>query len=162
MNSAILLVFIIVFIYLLYHPFKITEGIIGNKKVSIKKKLTAMPGKSLGPYKDDKVTKLVMRKNIREPFTAPNASDYNEFMINTGLEQSVLESHQAFAKDVNTTTSTASAATEMSHDDSIVPKWGLRRATPRVYISENAREVPSSTNEQIYSNDRSSGCYGLF
>ena len=82
----------------------------------------------------------------------PCAGDYQEYMLNTGVASSIIDSHAEFTNDLQVGTKGASAETVFSHDDSIVPKWGLRRTTINVPISENAREVPSSTDEQIADN----------
>lgn len=91
----------------------------------------------------------------------PGSNDYQEFMVSSGIEASVIDSHKAFAKDITTTTSTASAESVFSHDDSIVPSWGLRRASAAIPISQHAREVPSLTIDQIKENS-SQNRFGLF
>lgn len=87
--------------------------------------------------------------------------DYSQYIINAGLESSVIDSHRVFVKEINTSTSGASTETVLSHDDSVVPKWGLRRTTPYIPVSAHAREVPSSTDDQLKDNSTSL-TYGLF
>lgn len=87
-----------------------------------------------------------------ETHDQPGFDDYHEYMVSTGLESSVVDSHKIFTKDIQTTTTGASNQTVFSHDDDIVPKWGLRRKSTIVPISVHAREVPSQTNEQILDN----------
>lgn len=90
-----------------------------------------------------------------ESFSEPMMDDYHEYMVNTGLESSVVDSHRNFADEIQNTTTGASTDTVTSHDDSIVPSWGLRRRSEYVPVSPNAREVPSSTDEQIRDNSKS-------
>ena len=104
-------------------------------------------------------TKNTQAKNF-QAHEEPLSDDYHEYMVSTGLESSIVDSHKVFTKDIQTTTTGASAQTVFSHDDDIVPKWGLRRTSPLVPISAHAREVPSSTNEQIHANATSNHSYG--
>lgn len=91
----------------------------------------------------------------------PEAINYNEYMISTGLESSVVASHKDFVDETQNKTTGASTETVFSHDDAIVPSWGLRRRSAAVPIGDNSREVPSQTNEQI--TDNTGGFkYGLF
>lgn len=77
-----------------------------------------------------------------------DSSDYNQYMIQTGLESSVLTSHRTFTDDLQNTTTGASASTEFSHDDDEVVKWGLRRTSPYIPESINSRTVGSLTDSQ--------------
>jgi hypothetical protein len=88
-------------------------------------------------------------------------NDYNDYLLNTGLEQSVVDSHNKFTEGITTTTSGASAMTEVSHDDNLVPWYGLRRPRNDVYIDPNAREVPSVYQKQLSKNKKYSSC-GLY
>ena len=96
-------------------------------------------------------------------FMADREEDFNHesYLLNNGLESSVLDSHRNFVDEMQMKTTGASALSVMSHDDSIVPKWGLRRSTPMVNVDPNAREVPSSTNEQLKDNSGTNQ-YGFF
>lgn len=87
---------------------------------------------------------------------SPDEDDYSQFMIDTGLESSILASHRTFADDLQNSTVGASAATEFSHDDDIVGKWGLRRKSSYIPVSVHARDIPSLTDEQMKRNARSS------
>lgn len=90
--------------------------------------------------------------------------NYEDYLLSSGLEPSILESHRRFTDELYLNrTPGASMQSELSHDDSIVPTWGLRRYNKDaiVPINENSREVPSHTNEQIIENT-STLKYGLF
>lgn len=91
----------------------------------------------------------------------PNATNYHEYMVSTGLEPSVVASHKDFTDETQNKTTGASTETVFSHDDAIVPSWGLRRTSANVPINPNSREVPSQTNEQLADNTRTFK-YGLF
>ena len=95
---------------------------------------------------------------------APTSDDYNEYIVNAGLEQSVIDSHRKFAEDMNQKTSGASAQTTFSHDeDPSGNGWrGLRRPDySGIYMDPNAREVPSTYKEQMPKNRKYNKC-GLF
>lgn len=98
---------------------------------------------------------------VEEHHDKPYASDYSEYMVATGLESSVVDSHKAFTDDIELNTTGASAETVFSHDDSIVPKWGLRRTNDYIPINPNSKDVPSQTNEQLNQNSGTRK-YGLF
>lgn len=91
----------------------------------------------------------------------PDSGNYHEYMINTGLEASVVKSHNDFTDEIQNKTTGASTETVFSHDDAIVPSWGLRRRSAAVAINPNSKDVPSQTNEQLKKNG-SSFKYGLF
>jgi len=93
--------------------------------------------------------------------SVPSATNYNEYMISTGLESGVVDSHKEFVDETHNKTTGASAETVFSHDDAIVPSWGLRRRSAQIPINPNSREVPSQTNEQLADNSQQFK-YGLF
>lgn len=93
--------------------------------------------------------------------TVPSATNYNEYMISTGLESGVVDSHKEFTDETQNKTTGASSETVFSHDDAIVPSWGLRRRSAQIPINPNSREVPSQTNEQLADNSQEFK-YGLF
>lgn len=165
MILPVLLIFIIFFIFALAHPGNKnnmrrsgprSECAIGARTAS--QELYYPPPKPAAP---SVVAPKFVPENMSNAPHPDGQDDYNQFIINTGLETSVVDSHRVFAKEINTSTSGASAETVFSHDDSIVPKWGLRRTNARIPVSENAREVPSSTDEQLDDNSHSL-TYGLF
>ncbi len=94
-------------------------------------------------------TQMMINSAVQPLDVQPDPSDYNQYIINTGIEPSVLTAHRTFTDDLQNTTVGASARSEFSHDDDIVPKWGLRRTSPYIPISPNARDVPSLTDEQM-------------
>ena len=179
MILPVLIVFIIFFILILAKPQRrsnaLYECAVGDKASSQELYYPASaypPGYVPKPVSASAPMAMPMPKkttpeemmNVEQMTDSPRPSghdDYNQFIINTGLESSVVDSHKVFAKEINTSTSGASAQTVFSHDDSIVPKWGLRRTSAYVPVSEHAREVPSSTTEQILENSHTMS-YGLF
>ena len=91
----------------------------------------------------------------------PSESGYHDFLINTGLNKDVIDSHRDYTADMQTTTTGASTETVFSHSDDIVPYWGLRRHGPHIPIDDTSREVPTLTNEQLAENSRPMK-YGFF
>jgi hypothetical protein len=108
----------------------------------------------------------IQQKHLKEKTNVdhllPKDTDYNEYMVASALEPSVVSSHQAYASDLANITHGASGQTVNSHDDSDVPKWGLRRVTEYVPVSANSRTVPSRTDESIQANSANVLKYGLF
>jgi hypothetical protein len=82
-------------------------------------------------------------------------NDYSDYIVKSGLEQSVVDSHNKFTSEIQNKTTGASAETVFSHDDDIVPWVGLRRPDYRsVTIDPNAREVPSTDVGKLSSSHR--------
>lgn len=112
-------------------------------------------------HTDEYMTNKYAKSYMQNIMTAPSATNYNEYMISTGLEAGVVDSHKEFTDETQNKTTGASAETVFSHDDSIVPSWGLRRRSAQIPINPNSREVPSQTNEQLADNSQEFK-YGLF
>jgi hypothetical protein len=92
-----------------------------------------------------------------------DAHDYNEYMVATGLDPSVLDSHADFTDDIQNTTVGASAETVRSDSEDIVPMWGLRRTNAYIPINPNSRDVPSQTDDTMQKNGTPGALrYGLF
>lgn len=111
--------------------------------------------------KEEYMTNKYSKSYMQAVVTPPSASNYNEYMISTGLEAGVVSSHKEFTDETHNKTTGASAETVFSHDDSVVPSWGLRRRSANIPINPNSREVPSQTNEQLADNTQEFK-YGLF
>jgi hypothetical protein len=162
MTLAVLIIFVILFIYTLFSSKKkadnkrkrFMECAVGSKAPSKPAQSPPMPSQqpTVAPVQQ-KIAPEQMQEHMTD-IGHPGYDDYKQFIIGTGLEPSVVDSHRAFAKEINTSTSGASSATVTSHDDSVVTRWGLRRATAYVPVSPNAREVPSSTEQQLKDNAR--------
>src|SRR6476661_4707700 len=162
MSSSVLIIFILIFIFVLFKPSN--GGGKSHSKCSAGNSYRSAPVEHRGASCTPGARRAdpeAMVNYSEHMSNSPGSDDYNQFIINTGIEKSVTDSHSLFAKEINTNTSGASAQSVMSHDDSIVPKWGLRRSTPHVPVSSTAREVPSSTDEQLAENS-SPNKYGLF
>lgn len=101
------------------------------------------------------------QKKLKEEHHQTGDSDYHEYMINTGLESSVIDSHRVFTDDIQNVTTGASVETVLSHNDELVPTWGLRRHSAYIPISASARDVPSQTDAQMKDNT-SQFKFGLF
>jgi hypothetical protein len=113
------------------------------------------------PVSEEYMTDKYDKSYMQSIASAPSADNYNEYMISTGLESGVVSSHKEFVDETQNKTSGASTETVFSHDDSIVPSWGLRRHSAAIPINPNSREVPSQTNEQLADNAQPFK-YGLF
>lgn len=99
---------------------------------------------------------------VMEPAVAPAPSrsfmedkdlmvgaDYSNYVLNTGLDQSVIESHRRFTDDLqNSTARTSSMQTELSSDVYDNPWVGLRRPNTDVKVSKEARQVPTADQFQ--------------
>ncbi len=86
--------------------------------------------------------------------------DYNDYLLSTGLEKGVIESHNQFVNDIQTTTG-ASAQTVLSSDVYDNPFVGLRRPNMNVYIDPESRQVPTAEQWQYPTSSRYSNS-GLF
>lgn len=91
-------------------------------------------------------------QNVVKTVTEPMVGDYHEYMVSTGLESSVIDSHGKFTDEIKNMSSGASVETQFSHNEDIVTTWGLPRKLLQPTISASSREVPSLTNEQITEN----------
>jgi hypothetical protein len=91
-----------------------------------------------------------------EPFTA----DYHEFMVNSEIAPSVVDSHKSFVKDLVTTTTGASADTVKSNAEYDNVPWGLPRSTVFIPISENSRTTSSATTE-VLKDEYAGNVYGI-
>lgn len=93
---------------------------------------------------------------------APVMEDYNDYLLSTGLERGVIDSHRQFVDDIQQTTTGASAMTELSGDNYDVPFVGLRRPQlDRIYVDPNARTVTSSETWQYPNSTKYDRC-GLY
>jgi hypothetical protein len=93
---------------------------------------------------------------------APVVNDYNSYLLNTGLEKAVVDSHKRFVDDVQRTTTGASAQSVLSGDVFDVPFVGLRRPNLQdVYVDPNSRSVPTAEQWQMPGGNRYYRC-GLF
>lgn len=162
MTLAVLIIFIILFIVTMYPRKKIR----GRKRCEYATDKVSSLTKVM-PWEKDSTSVETQPSSgpaaaeyMADP-SVPGYDDYKQYIMNTGIESSVIDSHRQFAKEINTSTSGASAQTVLSHDDSIVPTWGLRRRSAYVPVSENAREVPSQTDAQMKDNSRKHS-YNLF
>ncbi len=76
--------------------------------------------------------------------------NFEDYILDNGLEKSVTESHNQYVQDLQQRTSGASVETVTSHDENINPWVGLRRPDYlSVKVDANAREVSSQTPEQL-------------
>lgn len=91
-----------------------------------------------------------------------DSDDYNDYLLNSSIEQGVVDSHNQFVNDIKHTTTGASAQTVFSEEPDLVPWVGLRRpAYDKVYVDPNSRQVPSIYQSQLPSSNQYSKC-GLF
>jgi hypothetical protein len=88
-------------------------------------------------------------------------NSYQSYMVNVGLDSSVIDSHKQFTSDLQSTTTGASTETVFSHSNDIVPFHGLRRHSANIPVDSTSREVPSHTNDQLKENS-SPLKYGYF
>jgi hypothetical protein len=148
MIFAILLIFIIVFTYTLTCL---------NKHHGVEKSSCDHTGKKesmASPDPIDMAPAPVEAPQHMEPEShgSGNDGDYNQYIISNTLESSVLSSHRNYAADLPNTTHGASARTVKSNLELDNPTRGLRLVPAYVPVSENARTVPSQTEETIRNN----------
>ena len=94
-------------------------------------------------------------------FTAePSTADYHEFMVNSEIAPSVIDSHKSFVNDLVTTTTGASADTVKSNAEYDNKPWGLPRSTVYIPISENSRTTSSATTE-VLKDEYAGNVYGI-
>lgn len=92
----------------------------------------------------------------------PIIDDYNDYLLSTGLEQGVVDSHRQFVNDIQHTTTGASSRTIFSEEPDLAPWVGLRRPNYQsVNIDPNSRQVPSVEQYQMPSNYKYDRC-GLY
>jgi hypothetical protein len=104
----------------------------------------------------------VAGSNVNLNNVRPVMDDYNDYILSTGLEKGVIDSHKQFVDDVHHTTTGASATSVLSGDIYDVPFVGLRRPNTRdVYVDPDARQVTSAETWQYPSDTRYDKC-GLF
>jgi hypothetical protein len=106
----------------------------------------------------------VLNTSVDDDYTGGDLnpdSNFHGFLMNTGLDPSVIKSHNQYTADLQTSTTGASTETVFSHSDDIVPYWGLRRHSDYIPIDNTSREVPSQTNAQLQANSGPMK-YGLF
>ena len=120
-------------------------------------------GVAAEPVTNDMAAEYMHNKHqyLHAIINQPNASNYNEYMISTGLESAVVDSHNDYADEIQNKTTGASTETVFSHSDDIVPSWGLRRRSAIIPINPNSKDVPSLTNDQLQANGTAFR-YGLF
>lgn len=94
------------------------------------------------------------------PAQEPSTADYHEFMVNSEIAPSVIDSHNSFVKDLVTTTTGASAASVKSNAEYDNKPWGLPRSTVYIPISENSRTTSSATTE-VLKDEYAGNVYGI-
>ena len=90
----------------------------------------------------------------------PCSADYHEFMVNSEIAPSVVDSHKSFVKDLVTTTTGASAASVKSNAEWDNKPWGLPRSTIFIPVSENSRTTTSATTETL-KDEYAGNVYGI-
>lgn len=121
-----------------------------NKSISIKRRenMTNNPD-SEAPWGQGKKNKQLDEQN---EFVAEMGvlGDYNNTMKMMSLEPEVFDSHTSFSDQHMIANSGASMMTEMSHDEDINPRVGLRRTDYNsIYAESDARVVPSEFQNQM-------------
>jgi len=96
----------------------------------------------------------------RAPVEEPCSGNYHEFMVNSEIAPSVVDSHKSFVKDLVTTTTGASASSVKSNAEYDNKPWGLPRSTAFIPISENSRTTSSATTE-LLKNEYAGNVYGI-
>lgn len=128
-SGIVIVLFLIVFLVLLC----------GNKKSAGRRRRERNPERKC-EERDEK------HHNLYEPM----AGGYEDYMLNSGLEPSIVESHKRFTDEIQHRTSGASVETVFSHDVEPGNTWvGLRRPRYDIPVDVHAREVPSIPNEQM-------------
>ena len=75
---------------------------------------------------------------------------YQESLIRQANLGPVIESHNDYTSDTDfLATVGASNASVNSHDDSLVPRVGVRRSSALPMIGDDARSTPTYTKEQV-------------
>lgn len=98
---------------------------------------------------------------------ASGSSDdsYENYLLQHGLEKSVVESHRNYVDSIRehgTFTTGASSQTETSHVSFMNPAVGLRLMPQEVFVSPEAREVPTENIENLKENVVTKYRYGFF
>lgn len=91
----------------------------------------------------------------------PINNDYNDYLLSSGLEKSVIDSHRQFVNDIQQTTNGPSAQTVLSSEIYDNPFVGLRRPDLNIYVDPNARQV-TSTEQWQYPGATKYDSTGLF
>jgi hypothetical protein len=99
----------------------------------------------------------------RRQARASPATDYDSYVMNQGLEQTVYDSHRAFVADSLSNTTGASRDTVLSGDVDVVPWVGLRRPDYSVPVDVSAlKAIPSQAEYQLPVGTKYSGPGGLY
>ncbi len=105
---------------------------------------------------------IISGKSVNPNSVLPVMDDYNDYILSSGLEKSVIDSHNQFVSDIHHTTTGASAMSVLSGDVFDVPFVGLRRPNTRdIYVDPDARQVTTAETWQYPSDTRYDKC-GLF
>lgn len=80
----------------------------------------------------------------------PQYKTYSDFLLNAGIEKTVMDSHRQFVDEIQHKTTGASTETVRDDDNDVNPRWGLRKtnyfdatagADARVTSSEDPRQM---------------------
>lgn len=82
---------------------------------------------------------------------------FEDYLIDAGLESTVIDSHQQFVNDIQKTTSGASVETVLAGDVDDNPWVGIRRPNYDVKVDSSARTVPSAEQSRMPTARRYSG-----
>jgi hypothetical protein len=94
--------------------------------------------------------------------SSPVNNSYNDYILSSGLDQSVVDSHKNFVNQIQKSTTGASTLTELSGDVYATQFVGLRRPDLQsIYIDPNSRVVPSEDQAIMPKGNKLYKC-GLF
>lgn len=144
------------FIYLVYSTHSMSNTSTGMGQTHKTRACACRSGVRIGGVRNG-CTSCNPAKNVILPHARSGVSEgfssYNDYVMDTGLEPSVKESHNRFIDEIKSRTSGASAQTTFSHETVENPWVGLRRPAYDVDVSEDARVVPSSYKYQMSTNN---------
>lgn len=113
---------------------------------------------------DTSMVSINSDRNINVPVKSltPVDYDFNDYVLSSGVDKSVVDSHRRFTSQIQKSTTGASTLTELSGDVYATPFVGLRRPDmQRIPIDANARTVPSEDQAVMPPGNRLYKC-GLF
>lgn len=139
-TSLIVVIIILAILVFLFSDF--------NKKP--KSKYVVMKGGCSPKSGKSYMTEVEDIKDLDAKEAESSYENFEDYIMDNGLEKSVTESHNQYVQDLQQRTSGASVETVTSHDENINPWVGLRRPDySSVRIDGSAREVSSQTPEQL-------------
>ena len=166
--SGLLVALILIVVFMCYcNPFYKNWSSYTGKEMKKQKEKFAPLGpegnsiKPVGEYRlEDKyenrgvsyMTKGEENKNLYEP--VPGYEDYDNFLLNVGVDEQVIKSHKEFSDEINHNSTGSSSQTVLSGDVYDNPWVGLRRPSTNVTVSDGARQVPSAYQQQYPSTSR--------